>query len=63
MDTKTRKTLLTISNFGLLIGGLIFLGLSFFNEDNSTYLTLGLCFISLGNVFSILRSRENKTEE
>ena len=63
MDTKTRKTLLTISNFGLLIGGLIFIGLSFFNEDNNTYLTLGLSFISLGNIFSILRCRKNKTEE
>jgi hypothetical protein len=58
MDNKTRNRLRKISVIGLLIGGLIFLGLSIFGESRSD-LTIGLCLITLANVYNTrLKSKE-----
>jgi hypothetical protein len=58
MTNGTNKRLHKISIFGLLIAGLIFLGLSIFGESRSD-LTIGLCLITLANVYSTrLKSKE-----
>ena len=54
MDMKTHNTLLFICAIGLVVAGIIFLALCFF-DDGSAYLPAGLGCISLANLFNVIR--------
>ena len=62
MDSKLRNKLLTISAIGLAIAGLIFLALTTFSDDHGSCLPAGLGCIVLSNLFTVLRTRHNKSE-
>ncbi|MEE1036434.1 MAG: hypothetical protein U0L15_04910 [Oscillospiraceae bacterium] len=59
MDMKTHNTLLFICAAGLVVAGIIFLALCFF-DDGSAYLPAGLGCISLANLFNVIRCQNKK---
>lgn len=59
MDMKTHNTLLFICAIGLVVAGIIFLALCFF-DDGSAYLPAGLGCISLANLFNVIRCQNKK---
>ena len=61
MDRKMYNTWMTVTGLVLGILGLLFILVSIFDANaTKSVLTVGLLFIALGNLFNVIRMRQNR---